>query len=99
MRVTKTPKLRKRLKDTGIKDILEQDLDSMRYREVQHNSLSLPHQSLDMNIDNLSFSESEDEIRASTEKPGSPYFDHIRSALRLIDSYEQLELSSFNEEV
>lgn len=99
VRVTKTPKLRKRLKDTGIKDILEQDLDSMRYREVQHHSLSLPHQSLDMNIDNLSFSESEDEIRASTEKPGSPYFDHIRSALKLIDSYEQLELSSFNEEV
>lgn len=99
VRVSKTPKLRKRLKDTGIMELLERDLDSMRYREVQHMSLSLPHQSVEVANDNVSFNESDDEIRAATEKPGSPYFDHIRSALKLIDFYEQLELSSFGGEV
>lgn len=98
VRVTKTPKLRRRLKDTGIKDILEQDLISMRYDEIRQRD-SLP-QSLNMNLEDVSISDSEvDEIRAVTEKPGSPYFDHIRSALKLIDAYERLELSTFTEDV
>lgn len=100
VRVTKTPKLRKRLKNTGIKDILTHNLNSMRYKEIQDRSSLSHNPSLETNVDDFSMSESEaDEIRPITEKPGSPYFEHIRSALKLIDAYEQLELSGFSEVV
>lgn len=96
VRVTKTPKLRKRLKNTGIKDILAQDLESIRYGEIQERAMALTQTpTFESNVEEFSISENEaEEIRPVTEKAGSPYFDHIRSALKLIDAYEQLEQSS-----
>lgn len=96
VRVTKTPKLRKRLKNTGIKDILAQDLESIRYGEIQERAMALTQTpTFESNVEEFSISENEaEEIRPVTEKAGSPYFDHIRSALKLIDAYELLEQSS-----
>lgn len=91
VRVSKDPNLRKRLQATGVFDILMTDLTHLKYFETQklmawnrrHNANEA---SLDDNAKHSDFDEQS--ISEATESIDSPFFEHIRSALKFIDFYE-----------
>lgn len=89
VRVSKNSKLRKRLRATGIFDVLTEDLSSMNYFEIHKRLESSKRVRNDHTIDDtLSNQLDTDDISEATENPNSPYYEHIRSALKFIDYYE-----------
>lgn len=87
VRVCKKKKLRRRLDRTGIKDLLMRDLDSML----------LPFRTKDHDCRSSMLSETLDStglatvpIRGAVESPKTPYFEHLRDVLALIDHYKSL---------
>lgn len=97
VRVAPIVNLRRRLRNTGITDLLENDLDQMKndahlfgvstnssassskvIQGTHHNDIGQSKISREIN----------DMVYSLTESPDSPYFNHIRSALQLIDAYE-----------
>lgn len=90
IRVPKIRALRRRLSNTGITNILRASLRDMNYREIASQYTAGESESnngrstRDLSALNLQ----DDQPLPVTESPNSPYFDHIRSALRLIDNFE-----------
>lgn len=102
IRVSKNRRLRERLRNTGITDLLRQDLAATKYYEMQHNKQWTRfvgnQETRQDNIDDVldkhhnsfgrSFGSPSDPLSGMTESPNSPYFEHIRSALKVIDFFE-----------
>lgn len=101
IRVSKNRRLRNRLRDTGITDILRSDLRDIKYFEMRtHSSWSRfmgNAEHFNNNIDDVLdnsynsrvIGNSSDPFSGMTESSSSPYFEHIRGALKVIDFYEQ----------
>lgn len=101
IRVSKNRRLRKRLRDTGITDMLLSDLNDMNYFDMRmHRGWSGFCGSSDQynsNIDDVlengflkrKSGNVSDPFSGLTESPSSPFFEHIRGALKVIDFYEQ----------
>lgn len=102
IRVNKSRRLRERLRNTGIMDILFSDLRSIKYFEMRRHSLwprftGASDQYTD-NIDDVLAEHNHrynhnhgtigDPFSGTTESASSPYFEHIRSALKVVDFYE-----------
>lgn len=89
IRVHKNRPLRRRLRKTGITGIISESLKSMNYGNI---ILQLFTETDNMNgrpIRDLShLNMHDDQPLPVTESPKSPFFEHIRSALRLIDHFE-----------
>lgn len=104
IRVSKSRRVRDRLIGTGVLDLLMEDLRSIKYFEMKHHNFwsrfagDLDPNRREENIDNVltnantrqnrSYAPSNDPFSGSTESSTSPYFEHIRSALKVIDFYE-----------
>lgn len=91
VRVSKSKTLRERLRDTGITLILLSDLKSMSIDKMggeidfvsslENNSSSRAY----VNFENLN---GDMNLTSPTESKDSPFFEHIRNSLRVIDYYE-----------
>lgn len=78
VRVSKHEQVRNRLHRTGVTGLLQKDLESVKYYEVQ-----------DCVRDSETFASSEaNSIYKLTEATGEPYFEHISDALKVVDYYE-----------
>lgn len=77
--VSKTPQLRARLAATGIVDVLLEDLNSLRQAGYKRSG----ERTTEDIAESLSIS-----ALSSTTSQVTPYLDHIRSALQLIDAFE-----------
>lgn len=87
VRITKHRKVRKRLIDTGIMQLLIDDLQKVKYYQMQKvisdfrkGDTSLITSSFDTDAANI--------IYDLTESLDVPYFEHISDALKVIDYYE-----------
>lgn len=101
IRVSKNPRVRKRLRNTGITNMLLSDLKNINYFDMRiHSSWSRfvgSSDRYDKNIDNVletgynsrKAGGVSDPFSGLTETLSSPYFEHIRGALKVIDFYEQ----------
>lgn len=101
IRVSKNPRLRKRLRNTGITRMLLSDLKNINYFDMRmHSGWSRfigSSDRYDKNIDNAvetgnngrKAGGASDPFSGLTETSSSPYFEHIRGALKVIDFYEQ----------
>ncbi|KAK6200530.1 putative sulfate transporter [Scheffersomyces amazonensis] len=103
VRVNKNAKLRKRLVNTGISDLLIQDLKDLRYFDSQKRQAysrmkrrrSLTDDGPELNFEDdyeqevipIDIDENS-EIYDLIESNEEPYFDHISDALKVIDFYE-----------
>lgn len=95
IRVHKNRALRNRLSNTGITDILRENLKAMNYAEISGYYNVEPELNNGRSTRDLSrMNYHDDQPLPVTESPTSPYFEHIRSALRVIDNFEILESSS-----
>lgn len=90
IRVPKNRALRRRLSNTGITGILHANLRAMNYGQIaaQYSVSEGEPNNGRSTRDFSSMSHQDDQPLPVTESPNSPYFDHIRSALRLIDNFE-----------
>lgn len=96
IRVHKSRALRGRLSNTGITEILRSNLKAMRYRhfcaasagDVETNNGRSTRDLTQLGLH-------DDQPLPVTESPTSPYFEHIRSALRVIDNFENCEQPNF----
>lgn len=82
--VSETPQLRDRLAATGITNVLVEDLNSLSLEKGTKNVERSEGGSATLLDEDLSFSASS----TSFSPQMSPYLNHIRSALQLIDAYE-----------
>lgn len=91
IRVSKNPQLRERMQSTGITDILASDLRDLRYYEFRKQGLAGKAFSNAGGFEILNKSGGEFDLTFTglTESFISPYFEHIRSSLKLVDHYEQ----------
>lgn len=88
VRVNKSRRLRERLHNTGITDLLKSDLKSTRFYEFRKlGSGALSRNS--KRVQAVSSGNFDLPKTGLTESYTSPYFEHIRSALKLVDHYEQ----------
>lgn len=95
IRVHKNRALRRRLSNTGITEILRANLKAMNYSEISGQYSIEPEVNNGRSTRDLSrMNYHDDQPLPVTESPSSPYFEHIRSALRVIDNFENLESSS-----
>lgn len=85
IRVPKNRPLPKRLRRTGIADILRVNWASMNfnYYAVRPALDSIPKGQSTSDFSHLT--NCEEQSLPMTESPTSPYFDHVRSALHVID--------------
>lgn len=87
VRVTKHRKVRKRLIDTGITKLLIEDLEAVKYFEVQKQIID--YRNGDSGLVASSFDiDAANAIHDLTEATDVPYFEHISDALKVIDYYE-----------
>lgn len=103
VRVNKNERLRFRFANTGITDLLIDDLESIKYLDIQErissnrtgrnrNSeyFSPSPRGVDSDGVNIRLSDMDDsmEIYNLTESPAVPFFQHISDVLKVIDYYE-----------
>lgn len=86
--VSKNRQLRARLNATGISDVLMEDLNSLRHDSVTRGRERTAEDSSHQSDESLSITAS-----CSSSPPATPYLDHIRSALHLIDAFEMQHLA------
>lgn len=84
--VNKNPQLLARLNSTGIHDVLLEDLNSLRHAASTRNRERTAEYPEDHSVESLSMCSS------LSSHPITPYLDHIRDALELIDAYETQSL-------
>lgn len=95
-RVNKSPKLRKRLKDSGITDILNDFLKKVNYYDQNQKIAYQKYTTRNSPVETLPYGEiegsssisSENNVLDLTESREDPYFSNIPNALKIIDYYE-----------
>lgn len=93
IRVHKNRALRRRLSKTGINNLLREDLKSMNYSANTPMFLGDLENNTGRSTRDLARTiRYDDQPLPVSESPKSPYFQHIRSALRVIDNCESTEL-------